>query len=131
KLRRGELAERLGHLLGVEGAPGDADAPPGPFVAPRTPLERELAAIWADVLELDRVGVHDDFFALGGDSMLATLIASRVSDATGLAVTLNELFEAPTIAGLAALLDDQPVDAAGDREDLAGLAAALEDSPGS
>ena len=48
-----------------------------PFVGPRTPLEELLATIWADVLGLDRVGVHDDFLELGGDSLRATRMRAR------------------------------------------------------
>lgn len=108
KLLRSELAENFAHLAEVSRIPqGESAESQEPFVPPSTSLERELATIWGSVLEVDRVGIHDDFFALGGDSMLATLVISRVSDMTGRDVTLNELFETPTIAGLAALLDSQ------------------------
>lgn len=109
KLLRGELSARFAHLAEeAQITEGESDESREPFVAPRSPLERELAAIWATVLEVDRVGVHDDFFALGGDSMLATLVISRLSDVTGYELTMNEMFEMPTIAGLAALLHGQP-----------------------
>ena len=51
------------------------------FVAPRTPLQRAIAKTWAQVLGLERVGVHDNFFELGGHSLLATRIMSRLSEA--------------------------------------------------
>ncbi len=72
-------------------------------VAPRTELEAELAAIWAEVLGVDEVGVHDRFFDLGGHSLLATQMASRVAERLGRTVSLRAFFEAPTVAGLAAL----------------------------
>ncbi|HXO20175.1 MAG TPA: condensation domain-containing protein, partial [Thermoanaerobaculia bacterium] len=68
--------------------------------APRTRREELLTAIWAGVLGLDRVGVHDNFFKLGGDSILSIQIASRARRA-GLVVTPKQLFERPTIAQLA------------------------------
>ncbi len=71
----------------------------GDFTAPRTPAEETLAGVWAEVLGVDRVGVHDDFFALGGSS-LSTVRVVALARARGLAVTVRELVETPTIAGL-------------------------------
>lgn len=84
--------------------------PPPPLAAPAeqappaSALERLLVEIWCDVLERDRVGAHDSFFAIGGHSLLATRVASRVHDLFGLEVPLRVLFEAPTVAELAAWL---------------------------
>ncbi|HVQ92284.1 MAG TPA: amino acid adenylation domain-containing protein [Mycobacteriales bacterium] len=72
------------------------------FAAPRTPAERELAQIWADVLGLTRVGRHDSFFELGGDSILSIQVASRARTALGVDISPRALFTTPTIAGLAA-----------------------------
>ena len=72
------------------------------FVAPRSPLEETLAAIWAEVLGRQRVGVHDDFFELGGHSLSATQVMARARRVLGIELPLRALFEAPTIAGLAA-----------------------------
>jgi amino acid adenylation domain-containing protein len=71
------------------------------FVAPRTPVERQLAEIWCAVLGVERVGVHDDFFELGGQSLLATQIVSRLREVCGVEIPLRSLFQQPTLAGLA------------------------------
>jgi len=91
----------------------DRDALPAPstrrdtvdFVEPVSPTEQVLAALWADVLGLDRVGRLDDFFALGGHSMLAVAVASRASDAMGRDVPIAAIFAHPVLAELAAELD--------------------------
>jgi hypothetical protein len=67
-------------------------------VAPRTVVEEMLAEIWAEVLELEKVGIHDNFFELGGHSLLATLVMSRVQRAFRLEMPVRYLFESPTIA---------------------------------
>jgi amino acid adenylation domain-containing protein len=75
------------------------------FVAPRTFFEKELAQIWAEILTLDVVGIHDSFFDLGGDSLAATRIVSRVIKTFQMDVTLQALFVAPTVAEMAELLE--------------------------
>jgi amino acid adenylation domain-containing protein len=77
-----------------------------PYLAPRTPSEARLAAIWAEVLGLPRVGVRDDLFALGGDSLLATQIAARIKRSLDVGLPLRTIFSNPTVAGLAAVLDE-------------------------
>jgi acyl carrier protein len=74
-------------------------------VAPRSDLERRVARIWSELLQLDGVGVEDDFFELGGHSLLATRIVARVRDELGVDLPLLEFFSAPTVAGLAAVIE--------------------------
>ncbi len=71
------------------------------FVAPGTAAEEALAHIWASVLRLDRVGIHDNFFVVGGDSILSIQIVARARQA-GLLLTPRQIFQHPTVAGLAA-----------------------------
>jgi len=79
----------------------------GGVVAPRNAVEELIAGIWSELLGRDpsTVGVHDNFFELGGHSLLATRALSRTREALGVNVTLRALFEAPTVAGLAAWIE--------------------------
>lgn len=71
------------------------------FVAPRTPTEEILASIWSDLLDVTDVSVFDDFFALGGHSLLLGHVASRIRESFQLDLPLRSLFETPTLAALA------------------------------
>lgn len=74
-------------------------------VAPRTEVEGRVAAIWREALQLDTLGVEDDFRDLGGDSLIAARIASRVLQAFGIALSPRDLFLGPTVARMAALIE--------------------------
>ncbi|MFI6230919.1 amino acid adenylation domain-containing protein [Micromonospora echinospora] len=96
-------------------------------VAPRDPVERLVAEIWQDVLRVDTVGVHDDFFRLGGHSLLGVRALGRIGAAVEMEVPIPLLFAAPTVAAMAdALRAAEPapghVDAvAAFRQEMAGL----------
>ncbi|MEE1756461.1 non-ribosomal peptide synthetase [Streptomyces sp. SP18CS02] len=133
QLLRGELAARLpefmipAHFIRIDRIPltpnGKADrrALPEPatsgaqagrraYVPARDATEAALAAVWAEVLEVDRVGVHDDYFALGGDSILMLRIRA-LAEKRGLLFSLSDVMRHPTVAGLAALTTTGPAGA--------------------
>lgn len=76
-----------------------------PFVAPRNELERKLAGLWQQTLHIDRVGVHDSFFELGGDSVLAAQILALARKTWGIGINPQDAFKAFTIERLAELLE--------------------------
>ncbi|MBX8615752.1 amino acid adenylation domain-containing protein [Pseudomonas cichorii] len=80
------------------------------YQAPATPLEERLAELWAEVLEVERVGRHDSFFELGGHSLSAIRLVSLIQK-SGVPLTLAELFQHSSIAALAGLLDQRPAGA--------------------
>ncbi|MGA9770778.1 MAG: amino acid adenylation domain-containing protein [Blastocatellia bacterium] len=91
--------------------PGPASARPDldeDFAAPLTRIERQLARIWSQVLGVEQVGLHDSFFELGGDSILAIQLVSRANEA-GLRVTPKQIFQYQTIGGLAEVVGTSPV----------------------
>ena len=74
------------------------------YVAPRSPMEEKIAAIWEDVLGVKRVGMHDDFFALGGHSLLATQIIAQLRSDFGVDLPLHSLFTDPTVESLSRVI---------------------------
>ena len=95
---------------------GVAEAAPQRAVPPRSSTERALAGIWSALLERASVGVHDDFFAVGGHSLLAAQLVAQIDKRLGVEVPLRAVFERPTIAALAAAIDTGMV-GAGDEPD--------------
>ena len=76
------------------------------FVAPGTPTEEILAEIWAEILKLEKVGIHENFFELGGHSLLATQVVSRVRGVFQVELPLRFFFESPTVAGLSERIEE-------------------------
>jgi acyl carrier protein len=85
--------------------PPEAHGGEAAYVAPRSATETLVAGIWAEILKLPRVGVEDDFFALGGHSLMATQIISKLRASLQIEVPLRVLFEVKTVASLAARVD--------------------------
>ncbi|AOX01050.1 hypothetical protein BJP34_17820 [Moorena producens PAL-8-15-08-1] len=80
------------------------------YVAPETETQKVLAEIWAEVLGIEKVGIHDNFFDLGGHSLMATKVVSRVRNTFNLELSLSKLFQNPTIAQLAEVLVEQELE---------------------
>ena len=90
-----------------EETPGESD-----YVAPRDELEQQLASAWQTVLGVPNIGIHDDFFDMGGSSWMAVRLFTELQEVTGYNLSLATLFQAPTIAGLAELIrqgDDKQI----------------------
>jgi amino acid adenylation domain-containing protein len=96
-----------------------------PYEAPGTPVEELLAGIFAEVLAVEQIGIHDDFFDLGGHSLQVTQVLLRVKEELAVELSVRDFFEQPTIAGLALALAEQLVALAGE-EQLAEILAGLE-----
>ena len=87
--------------LPVPGVGAHADR----YVAPKSPVEEQLAAIWSEVLKRDRIGSRDNFLELGGHSLLAIRVLGKISKSFGVRLPLRTLFDAPTIEQLAAIVE--------------------------
>jgi aryl carrier-like protein len=100
---------KIGHVPRTPAGELDRDAlrqvgKPEASIAPRTELERVVASIWREVLELATIGVDDNFFDLGGDSLRIAQLGRRLSETLNRDVALTDLYEHPTVATLAARL---------------------------
>jgi acyl carrier protein len=84
-----------------QAATSPAEIPDGDYAAPTSELERVLCGMWQDVLGLDRIGVHDDFFEVGGNSLVAVQLLARIRKEAGEKIPMRTLFEEPTVARMA------------------------------
>jgi amino acid adenylation domain-containing protein len=80
------------------------------YAPPRTPQEEALAGIWAEVLSVDRVGIHENFFALGGHSLLATQVIHRVNQTFEVELPMRAIFDNPTVAELSLLIEERLIE---------------------
>ena len=97
-----------------------------PFLAPRTPVEEALTSIWAEVLGLDRVGIHDNFLELGGNSLLAAQVISRVISILQVEIPLRSLFESPTVADMAMVITQNQINKKAEQKDIERMLTELE-----
>jgi amino acid adenylation domain-containing protein len=95
------------------------------YEAPRTDLQWEVATVWQEVLEVERVGLTDNFFQLGGHSLLATLVVTRIKERLGDKVPLKELFEADTLQAFCTRIEALRVDLSPVQDELAKSLEAL------
>ncbi len=90
-----------------------AAEPDADFVAPEGPVEEKLAAIWSAALNVERVGAYGDFFELGGNSLLATQVVYQINQAFQIQLSVRSIFEEPTPAGLALMIEELLLDELG------------------
>ena len=95
------------------------------YVAPRDGVERDVAAIWRELLGIEQPGIHDDFFELGGHSLVGAQVVARVRKAFQVELSLRALFETPTIAGMALAIVQARAESMDD-EEMAALLAELD-----
>jgi amino acid adenylation domain-containing protein len=117
KIQRGGLAAALG-ITTRRARVGHG----GAMVPPRSELERQLAKSWADLLELNQIGIHQDVYALGADSLTVTQMISRLRTRFGIDFSFKDLFDAPTVAALAARLESS-------ERNRAAVSLSLHDTP--
>src|SRR5262249_28958449 len=97
----------------------------GDYVAPRDKIEEELAAIWSQILQIERAGVNDNFFALGGHSLMVVQLATRIRESFGVEIPIQRIFEALTLAELALSITELQIEQA-DEGDLARMLDEIE-----
>jgi hypothetical protein len=99
-----------------------------PYVEPRNELERTLVNLWQDILGLEQVGIYDNFFSIGGDSLLATQLISRVSKTFKVDLPLRAVFESPTAIELSVSITQREAEQV-DNDELEQIMAELEAQP--
>jgi acyl carrier protein len=82
------------------------------YVPPRTATEKALCAIWQELLGMDRIGARHNFFDMGGHSLLATQVLLRIQDTLGVELSIQDVFEAPTVTKLAAVVETRRIERA-------------------
>jgi amino acid adenylation domain-containing protein/thioester reductase-like protein len=105
-------SERSDSPRGMHARPALANA----YVPPDNEIRQKLASVWQDFLGIEKIGIHDNFFELGGHSLLATQLVTQLSRAFKMAIPLRSLFDQPTIARLAAAIENRQSDQAEDQE---------------
>jgi acyl-CoA synthetase (AMP-forming)/AMP-acid ligase II/acyl carrier protein len=98
KLQRIGLAEKLSHKLQKE------------YIAPQEPVAKNLAEIWGEVLKVEKISIHDNFFARGGDSLLAAQVVSRVRNLFHIDLPITTIFRDPNLAGQAFIIQEMILD---------------------
>lgn len=96
--------------------PDDAIRTSHKYVAPRTPLEKEIVSLWSEVLRRPRIGIHDNFFELGGHSLIAAQLFTRLRDHVQVDLPLRQLYERPTVADLAEFIVAAQVEQSNERK---------------
>ncbi len=127
RLRRKPSGDEHNRHLEVLRGAGRAHPRPGlqtPYEAPRTETEAMLARLFEEMLGIDRVGIHDDFFDLGGNSLVATQLISRVRESFEVEVALRAVFEAPTVQQLGVVIIQKQAESV-DPDELARALAEL------
>jgi acyl carrier protein len=95
-----------------------APLPPSPPIAPRTPTEALVGAVWCKLLELDAVSVTDNFFEIGGHSLAAAQVVHELAARTGIELELEMFFDLDTLADIAAEVDRRQADSLGRQSNL-------------
>ncbi len=102
------------------------ESPEDNFVSPRTLTEKVIATIWAEVLQVKKVGIYDNFFNLGGHSLMAIQVISRIRESLQIDLSIRSLFEFPTIAELAKFIDIKQIEQS-DNEELQKILSEVND----
>ena len=110
----GDIATRIGRWVNPEAPPRTPEATPArvpatrasqrPYVAPRNQIEQNLVAIWQELLGIGAIGIMDNFWELGGHSLLATQVLARIRTTFQITLSMQSIFEEPTVAGLSSYL---------------------------
>jgi aryl carrier-like protein len=119
-------AEMLAEMARGQGAKGAGRHDESSYLAPRTSTERALAGIWQELFGIERIGVDEDFLVLGGHSLLAIQLLTQVRNLLGADLEVPTLFEHPTIAGLARVIDAGSAAEEPGKEELEDLLAQVE-----